>query len=39
MFEEYTFFGLGLCNIVCESLHLDLLASWDGGEVVQESAN
>ena len=34
MFEEYMFFGLGPCDVVCESFHLDLLTPWDGGEVV-----
>jgi len=25
--------------LVCESLHLDPLAPWDGGEVVEESTD
>ena len=31
IFEEYM--------LVCESLHLDPLAPWDGGEVVEESTD
>ena len=39
MFEEYRFFGLGLCDVVSESLHLDCLAPWDDGEVGEEGAD
>jgi len=39
IFKEYTFFGLDICDVVREILHLDLLAPWDGEEVVEESAD